>query len=206
MAEEDAMAALARNLIYCLVMLVSGAWAAGASKDEATWLDMRASELIGKHVANPDGKSLGKIEDLIVDMKGAHIPHVVLSFGGIADIGDKLFVFPVNAFTRDEHRDRIVVNVAREQLSASSGFDRSNWPFQPPLARASELRGRNVKDAAGKAVGEIEDVIVNLDRGEVRGVVLAQDGRKADEPKLTVPLTALSVPGERGSEVTLKHR
>ena len=57
---------------------------------------MRASELIGKHVVSPEGKSLGKVEDLIVDMKGGHIPHVVLSFGGFADIGDELFPQPMH--------------------------------------------------------------------------------------------------------------
>jgi sporulation protein YlmC with PRC-barrel domain len=162
----------------------------GASKDKTTWLDMRASELIGKHVANPEGKSLGKVEDLIVDMKGGHIPHVVLSFGGVADVGDKLFVFPVNAFTRDEYRDRIVLKAEREQLAQSKGFDRSNWPFQPPLERASRLRGKNVGLEGGKR-GELEDVVVNLGSGSVRGVIVAQDGRKGDEPKLTLPLSAL---------------
>lgn len=166
------------------------------ARTRATWLDMRASELIGKHVVDPDGKSLGKIEDLIVDMKGGHIPHVVLSFGGIADIDDKLFVFPVNAFARDEHRDRILIKVEREQLAESRGFDRPNWPFQPPLQRASELRGKNVKDAAGKPAGEIEDVIVNLDSGKVRGAVLAQGGRKGPEPKQTLPLASFEVAGE----------
>jgi hypothetical protein len=117
---------------------------------------------------------------------------VVLSFGGFADLGDKLFVFPVNAFIRDEYRDRIVVDVERKQLEGSAGFERSNWPFQPPLARASELRGKNVKSEDGKR-GEIEDVVVNLGSGKVRGVVVAMDGRKGDEPKLTFPLGSFSL-------------
>jgi hypothetical protein len=126
-----------------------------------------------------------------VDTKGGHIPHVVLSFGGLADVGDKLFVFPVNAFTRDEYRDRIVVNVERQQLKQSAGFERSNWPFQPPLERASRLRGKNVELKDGKR-GEVEDVIVNLGSGKVRGVVVAQDGRKGDEDKLVLPLASLA--------------
>ena len=177
---------------------------AGATVDKATWLDMRASELIGKRVADRQGKALGRIEDLILDPKGGRIPHVILSFGG--RVGEKLFVFPVNAFIRDENRDRIVLSAEREQLADSAGFERSNWPFQPPLTRASELRGKNVKDAAGKPAGEIEDVVVNLGNGTVRGVILAQDGRKGDEPKLTLPLAAFSIPPERGGEVTLTRR
>jgi sporulation protein YlmC with PRC-barrel domain len=191
------------SLLFVVLSLGSSAWSAGpgamkdapasagATKDRPTWLDMRASELIGKHVASPDGRSLGKVEDLIVDLKGGHIPHVVLSFGGIADLGDKLFVFPVNAFRRDENRDRLVLDAEPAQLQQSQGFDRSNWPFQPPLTRASGLRGKNVQGAEGR--GEIEDVVVNLGSGRVRGVIVAQDGRRADEPKRTVPLGSLSI-------------
>ena len=57
------MTRIARSLAYLLLVLVSSAWAAGpgtppkegatgatredATKDKGTWLDMRASELIG---------------------------------------------------------------------------------------------------------------------------------------------------------------
>lgn len=175
----------------------AAAWAADPAKDARTWLDVRASELIGKQVASTDGKALGKIEDLILDLNGARVPHVILSFGGMAGAGEKLFVFPVNAFKRDEYRDRIVVDVEPKQLSQSAGFDRSNWPFQPPLERASALRGKNVKDAAGKAVGEIEDVVINLGNGRLEQVILAQDGRKGDEPKRALPPRAFSVEEDR---------
>jgi len=202
-------------LIACLP---SAAWAAGGPaappkdaaaaappKDRATWNETRAAELMGKHVVSPDGRSLGKIEDLIVDMKGGHVPHVVLSFGGFADIGDKLFVFPVNALARDEYRDRVVMRVERRQLDESKGFDRSNWPFQPPLERASRLRGKNVKDANGRPAGEIEDLVVDLRTGKVRSVIFAQNGRKGDEPKQVLPLAMFSMV-ERGGEVTLNRR
>jgi sporulation protein YlmC with PRC-barrel domain len=168
-----------------LASFLPAAWAADPRKDKATWLDMRASELIGKRVAGVEGKPLGKVEDLIIDTRGAHIPHVVLSFEG-----DKLFVFPANAFTRDEYRDRIVVKAEPRQLEQSAGFERANWPFQPPLQRASELRGKNVTLRDGRR-GEIEDVMVNLGSGKVTGVVVAQDGRKGPEDKLTLPPRSL---------------
>jgi sporulation protein YlmC with PRC-barrel domain len=214
------MALIARTVILLSALAFSaGAWAAdkdaaaGATKevikDRATWLDMRASELLGKEVANLDGKALGKIEELIVDLKGGGIPHVVLSFGpfgGVAHLGEKLFVFPVNAFERDEYRDRIVVDVERDQLRESRGFDRDKWPFDAPLQRASELRGKNINDSAGNPAGEIEDLVVNLGSGRVKDVVFAQDGRKGPEPKMFLPLSAFSLSAERGGELVLKSR
>jgi sporulation protein YlmC with PRC-barrel domain len=179
------MARIALSLLF----LALPAWGADPVKDKATWLDMRASELIGKRVAGIEGKPLGRVEDLIIDTKGAHIPHVVLSFEG-----DKLFVFPVNAFTRDEYRDRILLKAEPRQLEESAGFDRSNWPFQPPLERASDLRGKNVELKDGRR-GEIEDIMVNLGSGKVTGVVVAQDGRKGPQDKLTLPPGSLA-PGQ----------
>jgi sporulation protein YlmC with PRC-barrel domain len=206
------MAAFIGRVLRCVVIfpfllaLPAAAAEPGAPKsvkDEASWLDMRASELIGKQVASPDGKALGEIEDMIVDVRRGAVQHVILSFGGVADVGDKLFVFPVNAFKRDDYRERIVVNVQPEQLKQSRGFTRDNWPFDPPLSRASKLRGANVKDAAGKPVGEIEDLVVNLGSGKIEQVILAPDGRKGPEDKRALPLSAFSV-SERGDEVRLK--
>lgn len=196
-------ALLAASLVpaFCALPAWSGE---DPTKDPRTWLDMRTSELIGKEVASPDGKALGEIEDMIVDVRRGAVQHVVLSFGGVADVGDKLFVFPLNAFKRDASRDRIVVNVQPEQLKRSRGFDRSNWPFDPPLARASKLRGKNVKDAAGKPAGEIEDLEVNLGTGRIGRVWLAQDGRKGSEDKLALPLSAFSI-SERGEEMVLRR-
>jgi sporulation protein YlmC with PRC-barrel domain len=172
--------------LLTLLLFSTLAFAADPAKDKATWLDMRASELIGKKVASPEGKALGEVEDLIVDTQGGHIPHVVLSYED-----DKLFVYPVNAFTRDEYRDRIVVAVEPGQLEQSAGFERSNWPFQPPLERASQLRGKNIELENGGR-GEIEDVVVNLGSGKVTGVIVAQDGRKGPQDKLTLPPKSLS--------------
>lgn len=179
----------------------AGRSAPEATKDPQTLLEARASELLGKKVADPQGKELGEVEDLIIDLRGGHMPHVILAHGAIRE---KLFIYPANAFTRDEIKDRLVLNAEREGLRQSRGFDRSNWPFQPPLWRVSELRGRNVKNAQGKAAGEIEDFVIDLRAARVKHVVLAQDGRKGPEDKMMVPLASLQMPEKRGEPVVLK--
>jgi sporulation protein YlmC with PRC-barrel domain len=199
------------SLFSLLFVLLLPGWAAdkdaaaGATVDKATWYDIRASELIGKKVANKEGQSLGEVEDLAIDVRSGRIPHVILSFGGVADLGDKLFVFPVNAFTRDKVMDRLVLNVERNALKESRGFDRDSWPFDPPLRRASDLRGANVKDSAGQAAGEIEDLEVNLASGRIERVWFAPDGRKSTEDKKALSLSALAISPERGGEVVLKR-
>ena len=126
-------AAIAAAVVLVAAPARGGEPAAGRSapeslKDEASWLDMRTSEFIGKAVASLDGKMLGEVEDVIVDTSRGAVQHVILSFGGFADAGDKLFIFPANAFRRDENFQRLLIPVHPEQLRQSPGFDRSNWP------------------------------------------------------------------------------
>ena len=112
--------------------------AAGATVDPATWQDIRASELIGKKVAGKDAQPLGEVKDLAIDVRSGHIPHVILSFGGLAELGDKLFVFPVNAFERDQIKDRLVLNVERS-CSAVSRTPISSAFKAPPCSRSVAL-------------------------------------------------------------------
>ena len=138
---------------------------------------------------------------VLVENKSGVLARVASLF---ARRGFNIFSLAV-APTEDDRFSRItiVVDVESKQLSQSAGIDRSNWPFQPPLERASALRGKNVKDGAGKAVGEIEDVVINLGNGKLEQVILAQDGRKGDEPKQMLPPRASSV--EKGA-VVLRSR
>jgi sporulation protein YlmC with PRC-barrel domain len=189
--------------LFVLLFSVLGA-AYAEQVDKATWYDIRASELIGKKVAGKDGRPLGEVEDVAIDVRSGRMPHVILSFGGAAGLGDKWFVFPVNAFSRDETRERLRLDVERGQLKQSKGFDRETWPFDPPLRRASELRGANVKDIQGRPVGELEDLEINLEKGRVERVWLAQDGRKGPQDKKALPLSAFAIP-DKGGEVVLKR-
>src|SRR6266496_6584307 len=116
------------------------------TRDYKTWLEARAGELKGKRVVNPQGQALGKVEDLLIDARRNAVQYAVLSFGGIAGLGDKRYIFPLNAFTRGENRDRLVLNAEPKALREAPGFNRDNWPFAQPLRRASELRGVKVKD------------------------------------------------------------
>jgi sporulation protein YlmC with PRC-barrel domain len=90
--------------------------------------DARASKIIGREVRDPSGAKLGEINDLIVDLGSGRLQYAVLSFGGVAGIGDKLFAYPVNAFRTSPDSDDLVLTVDRNQLNAAPGFDKSRWP------------------------------------------------------------------------------
>jgi hypothetical protein len=61
-------------------------------------------EALGRKVINPQGKSLGKIEEIMLDAAPGRIAYAVLSFGGFLGLGDKLFAVPWNALNFDPEK------------------------------------------------------------------------------------------------------
>lgn len=160
--------------------------------------DARASRLIGMAVEGTDGKRLGDIEDLVIDLNNQRVHYAILGHGGIAGIGEKLFAYPISALQPAEN-DRVRINVTAEQLKDAPGFDRKNWPDwnneqvrsnvdryygdvqpvkpdeNPRYVRASDFIGKDIKDSANQDVGEVEDVIVNMKDGSLHYVLVDFD-------------------------------
>jgi sporulation protein YlmC with PRC-barrel domain len=161
--------------------------------------NVRLSELIGKDVRNAQGEDLGDIKDAVIDINNGRVHYVVLSFGGFLGLGDKLFAYPMRAFSPTADKDELVLNVAKERLKDAPGFEANRYPdfqsadyrgrvdryFGPTLAiesrpnmrliRGSELLGKDVNGANGRDLGEIKDVVVSMANGNVHYAVLEFD-------------------------------
>lgn len=100
---------------------------------------LKASNLIGKNVKNPEGENLGEIKELVIDPEQARIAYAVVSFGGFLGMGDKLFAVPWKALRMDRDKDVLVLNVAKERLKKAPGFDKNNWPNLADRKYGSEI-------------------------------------------------------------------
>lgn len=89
---------------------------------------LSATTLIGDGVVNPQGEDLGKVEEIMLDIRSGRVAYVVLSFGGFLGLGDKLFAIPWDALSLDLNRHVFVLNVDKETLQKAPGFDKDNWP------------------------------------------------------------------------------
>lgn len=87
-----------------------------------------ASTLIHDKVVNLEGETIGRIEELMIDVTTGRVAYAVLSFGAFLGVGGKLFAVPWSAITVDEGHKRFVVNVTRETLDQLPGFDKDRWP------------------------------------------------------------------------------
>ena len=92
--------------------------------------NVRSSQLVGLAVKNKQGKDLGKVEDLVVDLKNGDVRYAALSFGGFAGFGSKLFAVPWQAITfmLAENDRYFVLDTTPEKLQQQEGFDSSRWP------------------------------------------------------------------------------
>ncbi len=89
---------------------------------------LSCSSLGGDRVKNPAGEDLGKAHDLMIDLQTGRVAYVVLSYGGVLGIGNKLFAVPWNAIRVDEDEKALIVNVDKQQLENAPGFDKDSWP------------------------------------------------------------------------------
>jgi sporulation protein YlmC with PRC-barrel domain len=191
-------------------------------------LDMRASDLIGMDVHNMQGRNLGEINDLMIDVNNQRVRYAILAFGGFMGLGEKLFAYPVRVLQTSG--DRLVLDVPKDRLERAPGFDRNVWPdwidtsyrdevdryFGPGvsgpenlknvrLIRASDLIDMDVNDKQGRDAGEIEDLVVNFSTGKVRYAVLDFDKAwSADDKLLPLPLNTLRLPVSTDSDAVLQ--
>lgn len=91
--------------------------------------NLTASSIIGDKIFNHEGETLGRINDLMIDVNEAKITYVVVAFGGFFGMGRKYFAVPMHALTiAREHRNAFILNETKESLKNYPGFDKEHWP------------------------------------------------------------------------------
>jgi sporulation protein YlmC with PRC-barrel domain len=89
---------------------------------------MTANTLEGDEVVNREGDTLGKIEEIMLDVPRGRIAYAVMSSGGFLGIGEKLFALPWGALTLDTDQKRFVMDASKARFDNAPGFDKDHWP------------------------------------------------------------------------------
>jgi sporulation protein YlmC with PRC-barrel domain len=92
-------------------------------QDSSEW---RSSKLVGASVYGPDNKSIGSIDDLILDQKGG-IKAAVVGVGGFLGVGQKDVAVPFDALqiqrkANSSSIDKITVSYTKDQLTNAPKF------------------------------------------------------------------------------------
>lgn len=161
----------------------------------------RSVDLVGKEVRNAKGESLGKVEDYVIDLTNGNIVYAALSSGETLGFGGKLFAIPPGALKLSEDWKTFMLNVNKEELDKSQGFDANKWPTAPDnrwatnkdetsrrdekprdsaedahLRRLTSLVGTSVKDKDGNTLGSCQGAGIDLTKNKIVYMVLGYGG------------------------------
>lgn len=130
--------------------------------------NLRASELIGAQVRNPDGETLGEIKELII---ASGNDMIVLSVGGVLNVGGKLVAVPYEDLRVSPDGETLYMNRTHGELEAAPAYSYEEQTAQPqpqrsaaaqpeqpqpqqsaaaPVARATDDQGADRAAAAGE--------------------------------------------------------
>jgi sporulation protein YlmC with PRC-barrel domain len=186
------------------------------------WLtdkDIRVSELIGRRVLTPGGTDLGEVEDLLATAGREQRPVVVLSIGGVLDVGDKWHAASLEQLRLAPDGDRLVLDKTEAEIEAAPDFEytpmRGDRSHQPGVRGPSttnalgRLLGATVVDETGDSLGEIEDFVVSTAESGTRAVVQLDDDQGAAGGRLVaIPFDDLRIElsGEEAGAVPQQAR
>jgi sporulation protein YlmC with PRC-barrel domain len=100
---------------------------------------MAADTLEGNKVVTSDGENVGKISDVMLDVRSGRIAYAVLSEGGFLGMGTNLHAIPWSALTLDTDEKCFRVDIAAQQLKDDPGFDKDHWPSMADPAWGAQV-------------------------------------------------------------------
>jgi sporulation protein YlmC with PRC-barrel domain len=106
--------------------------------------DLRASELIGTRVRNAAGKNLGEIEELVIPSADQGDTLVIVSVGGVLDLGDKLVALPYDDLRVSPDGHTFYFDRTEEQLKSAPAF---TYEAQAEAPQRSQRQGERERDA-----------------------------------------------------------
>jgi sporulation protein YlmC with PRC-barrel domain len=80
---------------------------------------IRAKKVIGTNVKDASGRTIGQIEDVVLDKLSNNIMFAVVGFGGFLGVAEKYHPIPWSALDYDERDNAYVVSYSKEQLQAA---------------------------------------------------------------------------------------
>jgi PRC-barrel domain. len=87
-----------------------------------------ADTITGEKVVSIAGDDIGKIEELILDLKAGRVAYAVLSFSEFPVMGGMFFAIPWQALQVKLYDHAFLLNIPKEILEKAEGFDKDNLP------------------------------------------------------------------------------
>jgi len=87
----------------------------------------RATDAIGMKVQNVNNESLGKIDNLVVDLPDGRVVYAVLAPDSSLGLGKNLYALPPDALTLGSDKKTLVSDLSKEKLQGAPHFAKNEW-------------------------------------------------------------------------------
>lgn len=104
---------------------------------ENFWVN-RVSQIIGKPVKNTANEDLGKVADIMIDMKHGRLVYAILTDGGTLGIDETLTAVPFSALQSQAEKKQFTLASNKDSLKAYS-FKESAWPNMSDMHWARQI-------------------------------------------------------------------
>src|SRR5207244_7518049 len=103
---------------------------------------------------NDKAEDLGKLDDLMIDQDG-RIVYGIMSHGGLAGVGDKLFAVPPEALrtlSEVNGKNQFTLDISKATLDNQPGFNEKDYPTAPsPIFKATDKDNTVIRRTAASA-------------------------------------------------------
>jgi uncharacterized protein YrrD len=89
---------------------------------------MAADTLKGNTLFTSDRQDIGKISEIMLDVRSGQIAYAVLSSGGFLGMGGKLYAIPWSALILDTDEKCFRLDVTADRIKNAPAFDKDHWP------------------------------------------------------------------------------
>jgi len=134
------------------------------------------SVLTGMYVRDKQGDQIGRIHDVVVDMKTGKVVYFAVQTGGVANIvGGKLHAVAPDAMHlaigERTGTEFFVYDLDVQGLRGAEGFNNNNWPKEPNFSRGKQgSEGGSVKEDLKDAGAKVKETVKDIGKEVKEGV------------------------------------
>ena len=89
---------------------------------------LTATSIIGDDVLNAKEEKVGKIKDIMIDIRRGIVEYVVIESSGFLGFNEKFFAVPFSELKLKPSKRAFILHKDDEFIKNAPGFDKNHWP------------------------------------------------------------------------------
>jgi len=115
-------------------------WKGSTPANQGTFHNVhKLNDLIGMKVENVNNQTMGKVNNLVVDMPTGRAMYVVLGPDSSLNLGNNLYALPPDALTLSSDKKHLSTGIDQQKLASAPHFDKNSWPNLTDANFASQV-------------------------------------------------------------------